>query len=43
LILGSAAGLDWLEAGPTLAGILILQSGETIYSHHMQDYLWRAK
>jgi FAD:protein FMN transferase len=43
LILGSSAGLDWLEADPTLAGILILQSGETFYSHHMQDYLWRAK
>ena len=41
LILGSSAGMDWLESDPTLAGILILQSGETIYSHPMQSYLWR--
>jgi FAD:protein FMN transferase len=43
LILGSTAGLDWLEADPSLAGILILQSGETIYSNRMQSFLWREQ
>jgi FAD:protein FMN transferase len=43
LILGSTAGLEWLESDPTLAGILILQTGETIYSRRVQHYLWREK
>jgi FAD:protein FMN transferase len=43
LILGSSAGMDWLESDPALAGILIHQSGEVFYSHHMQNYLWREK
>jgi thiamine biosynthesis lipoprotein len=41
LILGAAAGMDWLEADPGLAGLLVLQSGERRYSRHMQSYLWR--
>jgi thiamine biosynthesis lipoprotein len=43
LILGSPAGMDWLESDSALAGILVLQSGETFYSHRMQTYLWREK
>jgi len=43
LILGSAAGMDWIESDPALAGILILQSGETHYSDRIRNYLWREK
>jgi len=43
LILGSAAGTDWLESDPALAGILVLQSGETHYSDRIRNYLWREK
>ena len=41
LILGSQAGLDWLEADACLAGILVLEDGDAIYSQNMQNYLWR--
>ena len=41
LILGSTAGLEWLETDSSLAGILIKQSGETIYSNGIQPFLWR--
>ena len=41
IIAGSRSGLDWLEADPGLAGVLILQSGEALYSQRMQTYLWR--
>jgi hypothetical protein len=33
--------MTWLEADPTLAGILILQSGEVLYSNRIHSYLWR--
>jgi thiamine biosynthesis lipoprotein len=38
-ILGSRAGLEWIESHPELAGLLILDNGEMIYSHHMEEYL----
>jgi len=41
VVAGSRSGLEWLEADPTLAGVLVLQSGETIYSQRMQEFLWR--
>jgi thiamine biosynthesis lipoprotein len=41
LIAGSHSGLDWLEADPALAGVLVLQSGERLYSRRMQAFLWR--
>ena len=43
VILGSTAGLDWLEARPALAGVLVTQMGEIIYSQRMDEYLWRWK
>ena len=43
LIQGSAAGLDWLETDPSLAGILILQSGEAIYCNRLRSFLWREQ
>ncbi len=41
LILGSQAGLDWLEADSGLAGVLVLENGNRIYSRNMDKYLWR--
>jgi thiamine biosynthesis lipoprotein len=41
VIAGSRSGLDWLEADPALAGVLVLQSGERLYSRRMQTHLWR--
>ncbi len=39
LISGSRAGLDWLDGEENLAGILILDSGERLYSRNMDQYL----
>jgi thiamine biosynthesis lipoprotein len=41
LILGSQAGLDWLENQPELGGLLALQDGRVLYSSWMPHYLWR--
>ena len=41
LILGSQAGLEWLEADSGLAGVLVLEDGHSIYSQNMDKYLWR--
>ena len=40
LISGSRAGLDWLESNPTLAGMLVLEDGQRIYSQRIAEYLW---
>ena len=39
LIRGSLDGLDWLEAHPELAGLLILENGEILYSQKIMEYL----
>lgn len=39
LILGSREGLAWLETRPELAGLLILEDGQLIYSQKMNAYL----
>jgi thiamine biosynthesis lipoprotein len=41
LILGSQAGLDWLEADSGLAGVLVLENASRIYSRNMENFLWR--
>jgi len=38
-ILGSHAGLEWVESHPELAGLLILDNGEMLYSTNMEKYL----
>jgi FAD:protein FMN transferase len=38
-ILGSHAGLEWIESRPELAALLILDNGEMIYSNRMEEYL----
>lgn len=43
LILGSSVGMDWLEADPDLAGLMVLQFGEVRYSQRMAAYLWSNK
>lgn len=39
LILGGEQGLEWVEADPTLAGIIVLESGHTFYSERIREYL----
>ncbi|PKN94282.1 MAG: FAD:protein FMN transferase [Chloroflexi bacterium HGW-Chloroflexi-6] len=41
LILGSQNGLDWLETDPSLAGMLVLEDGQRLYSNKFENYLWR--
>jgi thiamine biosynthesis lipoprotein len=39
LIRGSWDGLGWLESRPELAGLVILENGEILYSQRMMEYL----
>jgi thiamine biosynthesis lipoprotein len=39
LIRGSEDGLDWIESHPELAGLLILENGEILYSQRVIEYL----
>ncbi len=39
LILGSRAGLDWLENQSTLAGLFVREGGYVIHSQRLEDYL----
>jgi len=38
-ILGSRAGLAWLDARTTMAGLLVLEDGRTLRSRRMDAYL----
>ena len=38
-ILGSRAGLEWIETHPEFAALFILDNGQMFYSHKMEDYL----
>jgi thiamine biosynthesis lipoprotein len=40
LILGSQAGLEWLEARPVLTGLIVLENGQRLNSRRFQQYLW---
>jgi thiamine biosynthesis lipoprotein len=40
LILGSRAGMAWIEARPSLAGLLVLEKGEVMQSQQLKRYLW---
>jgi thiamine biosynthesis lipoprotein len=40
LISGSREGLEWLESRPSLAGLLVLEDGQRIYSRRISQYLW---
>jgi thiamine biosynthesis lipoprotein len=39
LILGSHRGLQWIEAQPELAGLLVLEDGRMVRSHRLGEYL----
>ncbi len=39
LISGSEAGLSWLDGDERLAGLLILENGQRLYSRNMNNYL----
>ena len=41
LILGSQAGLQWIEEQSDLAGMLVLENGQTIESTRFDQYVWR--
>jgi len=41
LIMGSAEGLDYIDANPDLAGLFILDFGELLFSQRMGEYIWR--
>jgi thiamine biosynthesis lipoprotein len=40
LILGSQMGLDWLDAHPAYAGMLVAENGQVIYGPSFENYLW---
>lgn len=39
-ILGSRAGIEWIEARPHLAAFLILENGEHVSSTRFKNYIW---
>lgn len=39
LIRGSEEGLVWLESNPTLAGLIMLENGNILYSQKIKEYL----
>lgn len=40
LILGSREGLEWLEAQPSLAGLLVCEDEQVIRSRHLKHVVW---
>jgi thiamine biosynthesis lipoprotein len=40
LIRGARDGLAWLEARPSLAGLLVLEDGRVARSRRLKDYVW---
>lgn len=41
LILGSQRGMPWIEARPELSAVLVLESGDILYSDQMEQHFWR--
>ena len=41
LILGSRAGIQWIEAQANLAALVVLENGEILRSQRMKAYLWQ--
>jgi len=41
LILGSQAGLAWLEAQTSLTGMLVLEDGQVLQDSRFEKYIWR--
>jgi thiamine biosynthesis lipoprotein len=40
LILGGAAGLAWLEARPSLAGLLVCEDGRALRTRSLKNFIW---
>jgi thiamine biosynthesis lipoprotein len=40
LLLGGRAGPDWLDSNPELAGMLVLEDGQRLYSRAFEKYIW---
>ena len=38
-ILGSRAGMEWIESNPSLAGLFIMEDGDALYSEKIEKYL----
>jgi hypothetical protein len=36
---GGEEGLKWIEADPVLAGIIVLENGNALYSQRIYEYL----
>ncbi len=43
LILGSTAGMEWIEARPDLAALQILDNGSVRSSRRMPSFIWREQ
>jgi thiamine biosynthesis lipoprotein len=43
LILGSESGQIWIEERPDLSAMLVLETGDIIYSNHMEHFFWRPQ
>ncbi len=41
LLLGSEHAIAWLDAQPELAGLLVLENGQKLCTHRMEQFLWR--
>ena len=41
LLLGSERAIDWIESKPEFAALLVLESGEQLYTRRMESFLWR--
>lgn len=40
LILGNQTGMQWIEARPELAGLLVLENGQVVRSRRLDEYTW---
>jgi thiamine biosynthesis lipoprotein len=43
VILGGDRGLDWIEKRPGFSAMLVLETGDILYSTHMEHFFWRSQ
>lgn len=39
-LLGGSAGLEWIEARPSLAALMVLENGQVLRSSRLADFIW---
>ncbi len=39
-LLGGSAGLEWIEARPSLAALMVLENGQVLRSSRLADFVW---